>query len=81
VGQGVLVTPRREEEGWGMAKMGFSRAWTLVAATLFALLLAAAVLISNEDAQATTSPVYGTRIVIDPGHGGTDAGARFDGSK
>ncbi len=66
-----------------MAKVGFSRAWTLVAATLFALLLllAAAVFISNEDAQATTSPVYGKTIVIDPGHGGTDAGARFDGSK
>ena len=65
-----------------MAKIGFSRAWTLVAAaTLFALLLAAAVFIPSEDAQATTSPVYGETIVIDPGHGGTDAGARFDGSK
>lgn len=64
-----------------MAKIGFSRVWTLVAATLFALLLTAADFIANEDAQATTSPLYGKTIVIDPGHGGTDAGARFDGTR
>jgi hypothetical protein len=58
-----------------MAKMGLSRAWMLVAATLFTLLLAAAGYISDEDAQATTSPLYGKIIVIDPDHGGTDAGA------
>ena len=63
-----------------MTEMGFSRAWTLVSATLLALLLATAIFLSNEEAQATTSPAYGKTIVIDPGHGGTDAGARFDGS-
>jgi len=64
-----------------MAKIGLSRAWMLVAAALFALLLAAAVFIPDEDARATTSPLYGKTIVIDPGHGGTDAGARFDGTR
>jgi N-acetylmuramoyl-L-alanine amidase len=65
-----------------VAQIGFFRAWALVAATaLVALLLAAAAFISNSNAQATTSPVYAQTVVIDPGHGGTDAGARFVGSK
>ncbi len=65
-----------------MVKTGLLRMWTLVAAAiLVAILLAAATFISNTSARAATNPLYGKTVVIDPGHGGSDPGARFDGSK
>ncbi len=64
-----------------MERTGLFRAWLLVwAAITFASLLAAAAFALGPGAQAA-GVLTGTKVILDPGHGGDDSGARFDGSK
>jgi len=64
-----------------MERPGLFRTWLLVSAVIiFAGLLAAAAFASGADAQATGT-LTDKKIILDPGHGGSDSGARFDGSK
>lgn len=60
-----------------MAQAGFFRMWVLVsAAVLAASLLAATFLAASTEAQDTTPALAGKTIILDPGHGGGDTGAK-----
>ncbi len=49
----------------------------LVCALTAALVLASVTfLVAQEDTHAATSPLFGKKVVIDPGHGGKDSGAQ-----
>ena len=60
-----------------MGKVRFVRVWVLaLAAFSAASLVAAASLASSAEAQTiTTGSLSGKKVVLDPGHGGSDAGA------
>ena len=60
-----------------MTKVHFVRVWVLVLAAFFAAgLLVAASLASGAQAQTTTTgPLSGKKIILDAGHGGSNAGA------